>query len=94
MAVLEKEREAVKVICPADGYFVRDFETDTVTCPAGATLTRKCTKSNGYTRYMRKSSCSHCGSFRRCYKGAGRWKEIDFPDGAEYVRCRNWNRAE
>lgn len=85
------EAEGIK---PENGYFIRDFETDTVICPAGATLTRKCTKSNGYIRYMKKAACSHCNVFRKCYGGKGKWKEIDFPDGAEYVACRNWIRKD
>ena len=75
-----------------DGCFVRDMETDTVTCPAGNTLRRKCVKSNGYTRYMCKAACSRCRDFSRCYQGKGKWKEIDFPEGAVYVRCRNWTK--
>ena len=81
-----------KVIKPEDGWFIRDLETDTVTCPAGSTMHKKCVKSNGYTRYIAKAACSRCGNFRRCYQGKGKWKEIDFAEGAVYVRCRNWTK--
>ena len=78
-------------IRPENGYFIRNFKTDTVTCPAGATLTRKCKKRNGNTRYMKKAACSRCTLINRCYRGKGKWKEIDFPEGAAYVKCRNWD---
>ena len=84
-----KIKEEIK---PEKGYFVRDFKTDTVVCPSGAILRKKCKKSNGYTRYMNKSACSRCESFNRCYHGKRNWKEIDFPEGAHYVMCRNWVR--
>ena len=77
---------------PEDGWFIRDLETDTVTCPASSTMHKKCVKSNGYTRYIAKAACSRCGNFRRCYQGKGKWKEIDFAKGAIYVRCRNWTK--
>lgn len=73
-----------------EGYFVREFETDTVICPAGNTLHRKCTKGNGYARYMCKAACSRCEFLGRCYTGKRKWKEIDFSEGAVYVMCRNW----
>lgn len=75
-----------------DGYFIRDLEHDLVLCPAGNLMRRKCSKSNGYTRYMCKAACRKCRDFRRCYSGKKKWKEIDFPEGAVLVRCRNWNR--
>lgn len=77
---------------PQEGYFIRDLERDEVICPAGNILHRKCTKSNGYTRYMSKSSCSKCEQFRRCYSGKQKWKEIDFSKDARIVRCRNWTK--
>ena len=80
------------VIRPEDGYFILDSIAGTVTCPAGKTLNKKCNKSNGYTRYMSKAACSHCLYLSRCYRGSGRWKEIDFPDGALFVKCRNWSK--
>ena len=79
---------------PKEGWFVRDPGTDTVICPAGNTMRRKCVKSNGYTRYIAKAACSHCEHFARCYRGKGEWKEIDFPEGAVYVRCRNWTKEQ
>ena len=82
------------VIRPQDGYFIRDLARDEVICPAGNILHRKCTKSNGYTRYMSKASCSRCEAFRKCYSGKRKWKEIDFSDGALVVRCRNWTKEE
>ena len=75
-----------------EGYFVRDLETDTVICPTGQLLYKKCVKSNGYTRYVRKAACSRCKALERCYGGRGKWKEIDFAAGAKYVKCRNWFR--
>lgn len=75
---------------PEDGYFVRDLGSDTVTCPAGNTLRRKCTKSNGYARYSCKSACYRCSELYRCYRGKGHHKEVDFFDGAMFVKCRNW----
>ena len=77
---------------PKDGYFIRDLEHDLVLCPAGNLMRRKCSKSNGYARYMCKAACRKCRDFRRCYSGKKKWKEIDFPEGAVLVRCRNWNR--
>lgn len=77
-----------------EGYFVRDLETNTVICPAGEILGQKCKKTNGYTRYMCKSACYSCKDFRRCYGGSGKWKEIDFAEGAVFVRCRNWDRRK
>lgn len=77
-----------------DGWFIRDLESDTVTCPAGKTLHKKCVKSNGYTRYMGKAACRECAYFDRCYRGKSKWKEIDFRENVVYVRCRNWDKIK
>ena len=83
--MVERMPEKVK-----EGFFVRDFESGTVICPAGYVLYKKCVKKNGYTRYMRKAACSRCDQFKRCYSGKMKWKEIDFPEGAACVSCKNW----
>ena len=92
MAAAKNRTELTEEIKPENGYFIRNLETDKVICPAGAVLTRKCTKKNGYVRYMRKAACSRCELFHRCYKGNGKWKEIDFPSDTVYVKCRNWDK--
>lgn len=76
-----------------EGYFIRDLDTDTVICPEGNLLRKKCVKSNGYnTRYCCKAACHRCKSLKRCYRGKNRHKEIDFPEGVVFVKCRNWDK--
>ena len=93
MNLTQQEAENMEIRAE-DGWFIRDPVTDTVTCPAGKTLRKKCVKSNGYTRYIGKAACRKCEFFSRCYHGKGKWKEIDFAQGAIYVRCWNWNKTE
>lgn len=89
-----KSRQVTFEVRPEDGYFIRDFGTNTVTCPEGYVLTKKCVKINGYTRYRSKSACSKCKNLRKCYHGKYKYKEIDFPEGAHFVKCKNWMNAQ
>lgn len=61
-----------------EGYFVRNPERNLVYCPAGEILRQKCIKKNGNIRYANKNACKHCKNRNKCYKGMGKWKEIDF----------------
>lgn len=62
----------------AEGYFVRNPETNVVYCPMGEQLRQKCIKKNGNVRYANKTACRHCKFRNKCFTGKGEWKEIDF----------------
>ena len=74
-----------------EGYFVRDPEADKVYCPAGATLRKKCIKSNGNTRYANKAACKKCPYRNRCVSASAQWKEIDFNKDTLEKPARWWN---
>lgn len=75
----------------AEGYFVRDLETDRVYCPTGEILRKKCNRKNGDVRYANKRACKICEQKDICTRSP--WKEIDFPDKVSEVRNLNWLRA-
>ena len=77
-----------------EGYFVRDPERNLVYCPAGEILRQKCIKKNGNIRYVNKNACKNCPNRKKCYKGKGEWKEIDFGKDALEKPCREWLDAE
>ncbi len=61
-----------------NGFFVRSRDEKSVFCPAGQILTVKSRKSDGRTRYMKKSACYSCSSPCFVKTETKRWKEIDF----------------
>lgn len=76
----------------AEGYFVRDFETDRVYCPAGEVLRKKSIKKSGETRYANKMACKVCDYRSICTRSP--WKEVDFPEGVIEARNLNWLKAK
>lgn len=63
------------------GYFVR--EKDTVTCPMGSILRKKCT-NRGNDRYYNKMACSECKD--KCTKG--KYQTVDFKPGQHKVKSK------
>ena len=89
-----KNYEIIIRVKPEDGYFVRDIKGDIVICPAGQILRKKCTKSNGYTRYMNKKACKSCSDSARCFGSHTGHKEVDFRSDSQIVKSRRWNEAK
>ena len=87
------EKEGLKDIEPLEniedllkaGYFVRDNEKGTVTCPMGSILRKKCT-SRGYDRYYNKMACSKCKN--KCTKS--KYHTVDFKPGQYKVKSKVW----
>ncbi|MDC7288818.1 transposase [Blautia schinkii] len=77
-----------------EGYFIRDPERNLVYCPSGEILRQKCIKKNGNIRYANKNACRHCSNRKKCFKGKGEWKEVDFTKDSLEKPCREWQKAE
>lgn len=67
------------------GYFVRDKEKDTVTCPMGFILRKKCTNRSN-DRYYNKMACSECKN--KCTKS--KYQTVDFKSGQNKVKSKVW----
>jgi len=76
-----------------EGYFVRDPERNIVYCPGGSTLRQKSVKSNGKIRYANKMACKNCKDRKRCYKGKGDFREVDFSKDTLEAANRNWQKS-
>ena len=66
------------------GYFVRDKEKDTVTCPMGFIL-RKISMNRGNDRYYNKMACAECKN--KCTKS--KFQTVDFKPGQYKVKSRS-----
>lgn len=82
-AMSEEEKKALA----AEGYFVRDLETDRVYCPQGCILRKKSNKKNGVVRYCNKEGCKRCQC--QCFTPSRttRWKEVDFSRNCRIKGC-------
>lgn len=78
----------------AQGYFVRDPESNTVTCPGGQTLHQKCIRKNGDTVYANRRACADCPSREKCFGGKQTHKEAAFSKDTLEKPNRRWKRAE
>lgn len=76
----------------AEGYFVRDLESNRVYCPAGEVLRKKSVRKNGDIRYANKMACKLCEYRSLCTRSP--WKEVDFPEEVTEARNLNWLKAK
>lgn len=90
----EDEQKAIDTIDNIEtllqaGYFVRNHEENTVTCPMGSILRHKC-MNRGNDRYENRMACSKCKN--KCTKS--KYKTIDFKPGQYKVKSKVWVGTE
>lgn len=86
----EDEQKAAEIIDNIEtllqaGYFVRDKEKDTVTCPMGFILRKKC-MNRGNDRYENRMACSECKN--KCTKS--KHQTVDFKPRQNKVKSKIW----
>lgn len=78
-------KEVERFVVPPEGYFIRDLETDTVTCPQNEILRRKAYyKNRDKTRYTNRAACAACAE--KCTPAKA--KEVDFKEGQTHMPCK------
>ena len=80
----------------AEGFYIRDLDSDRVYCPAGVILRKKSEKRNGSINYANKKACKEC-KYRQagyCVRGKSEFKEVNFADKVTISLCKNWMQAD
>jgi len=86
---VQYEKEVSRFVVHEEGYFIRDLESDTVTCPMGEILRRKSyNKNRDKTRYMNYAACRDCNN--KCTKADK--KTVDFKGNQTKLECKFYGK--
>lgn len=78
----------------AQGFFVRNPETNTVICPGGHTLPQKSVRKNGNICYACRGTCKACEHRDKCLTKHQNFREIEFSKDTLEKPNKQWQKAE
>ena len=84
--IIAKEPEEItteSIIMEVNEDFLRDRDTNTVTCPMGCVLRKKST-AKGKIRYANKLACHNC----KCKCTIAAFKVVEFPENKDIVKSK------